>query len=313
MVFGESAGAVDACALITSPLAGDHFAAVLLESGSCVALEMPRALEVGAEIAAVLGCPTDETGADCLRDTDGAAIVAAQPQVDLLGLATTLDALEVLPFGPTVDGHVLPAQPVEILAAGDHTHVPFIVGSNAEETGPAIGFFLSDADYAAAVHERFGTTDGDVLLAMYPSATYGSPHGAMVALSTDVMFTCPARHAAAAAAGSQDEPVRRYLFSHALEGALVQGLGAFHALELVFLFQQTSVPTYDLSEAELALGDEMLGYWARFAGTGNPSGDEAVAWPTYDDAERLLILDTPIVAGDSYRAAECDLIDSLTR
>src|SRR5262249_22131287 len=72
MVFGESAGAVDTCAVMTSPLADGLYARALMESGACAAIPMPRAMEVGADVAAALDCPLDESASGCLRDVDGA-------------------------------------------------------------------------------------------------------------------------------------------------------------------------------------------------------------------------------------------------
>src|SRR3989442_1393744 len=63
---------------------------------------------------------------------------------------------------------------------------------------------------------------------------------------------------------------------------------AYHGEELMFIFHSftngvfpisfgTFTPTVD----ELALSDQMIGYWSRFAATGNPNGGGALVWPVY--------------------------------
>jgi len=49
----------------------------------------------------------------------------------------------------------------------------------------------------------------------------------------------------------------------------------------------------------------MIGYWTRFAATGDPNGGGAVMWPHYDDADQHLALDRTIVARTGTKAAAC--------
>jgi carboxylesterase type B len=57
---------------------------------------------------------------------------------------------------------------------------------------------------------------------------------------------------------------------------------------------------------------DILGYWSRFAISGDPNGATAVPWPSYQPtADPHLVLDTTVVAGDGIRTARCDLLESL--
>jgi para-nitrobenzyl esterase len=115
--------------------------------------------------------------------------------------------------------------------------------------------------------------------------------------------------------------VWRYLFTHRYENdAYLNSLRAFHTAELNFVagnFQEvyyTALP-YTPSLDEITLSNEIIGYWTRFAATGDPNGGAgAVAWLPYDATnESILRLDTPIgpLPGTGYRNPECDLLSAL--
>ena len=66
LLFGESAGAVDTCMLVASPLARGLFSRALMESGACGASDTATSERVASDFAQAAGC----TGADvaaCLR------------------------------------------------------------------------------------------------------------------------------------------------------------------------------------------------------------------------------------------------------
>jgi para-nitrobenzyl esterase len=308
MVFGQSAGAADICALMTSPLSAGLFDRALMSSGACVSQPLEQREASGAALASSLGCESGDV-ADCLRATPAADIVSEQP--GSLAMINPL-GLEALPFGPTVDGYVLPKDPLQALSDGDQHDVPFVLGSNAMEASLAVQPVVTLNQYEQIVYDHYGQADGDLVLQMYDPQSFPTPRRALIALSTDASWTCPARRAARAAAASQESAVYRYFFTHALDGPAVQGLGAFHALDVYFVFQHSQAMTYTLDPAELALSEDMLGYWSRFAITGDPNGGDAVTWPSYGPAsDPHLVLDTTIVSDADVRPARCDLLDSL--
>lgn len=307
-IFGQSAGAVDICGLLTSPLAAGLFHRALMSSGACVSQPLAQREAAGDELASTLGCDAGDV-ASCLRALPPADLVNAQPNsVDVINPL----GLEALPFGPTVDGHVIPKDPLQALTDGDQSDVPLVIGTNSMEASLAVQPVVTLTDYEQIVHERYGQVDGDLVLEMYDPQTFPTPRRALIALCTDASWTCPARRAARAAAASQRSEVRRYFFTHALDEPTLQGLGAFHALDVYFVFQHDEALTHTLTPGERALSRDILGYWSRFAITGDPSGAGAVPWPSYEPGSDLhLVLDTTIASGDGIRPARCDLLDSL--
>ena len=311
-IFGESAGGESVCALMASPLAKGLFARAIIESAQCVDYGKPlRALHVakgkaesaeaqGLRIASALGCTGDGALA-CLRGKSTAEILGAAPAaVGFLGRGEH--------WGFTVDGWALPDAPAHLLAEGKLADVPAIVGTNADEAtlftaklpiARPIGFF-------AALRRIFPGHEREVA-AQYPLGSYGSPKQAFDALVTDVVFTCPARRAARALRGHQPH-VYRYLFTHVTEQNRDKGAGATHGAEIPFVFGTRTDPPI----SEDALAAAMMGYWTRFARTGDPDGGGAPAWPAYDPAtDSYLELDTTISARSGLRAAACDLLDTL--
>src|SRR4051812_15983551 len=131
LLFGESAGAQDTCTLLTSPLAKGLFAAALMESGGCVATPAAAASSFADTLAQKAGCTAGDVAA-CLRALDAATVEQLIPEsADVAGAG-------VGDYQPSIDGYVIPDNPQTRLAAGQHNHVPFVVGSNANETGQVI-------------------------------------------------------------------------------------------------------------------------------------------------------------------------------
>lgn len=90
---------------------------------------------------------------------------------------------------------------------------------------------------------------------------------------TDAIYRRPASALAAAqvAAGG---PAHAYLFSAAAMGPQ---LGGCHGADLMLLFDRVDPGNSEL----VAVRDDLVGAWARFAATGDPG------WPPYDPAATL--------------------------
>jgi para-nitrobenzyl esterase len=314
LLFGESAGAVDVCALVASPLAKGLFGAALMESGGCTASTSAAARTFAGGFAQKVGCTTGDVAA-CLRALDASTLELAFPESANVAGAMQSD------FQPNADGSVLADLPMSVLLQGAHNHVPFIVGSNANETGQAVvAAFpagMTMAQYQAAVLGYAGGNQAlaNAALAEYPPADYGNDaRAAYIALTSDSKFICTARYVARSVAAHQSEPVRRYFYTHHLDGtplgATVAAAGAWHGQELLPLFRHLAIAGYTPSAGELALSDAMDGYWSRFAAAGDPNGAGAATWPLYDaTTDAVLLLDDAPQSSAGVRTAQCDFWD----
>lgn len=306
LLFGESAGALNTCMLLTSPLARGLYSAALMQSGSCQAPPLATRQATGQAIAARLGCDGAEDPLACFREVSTEGWIRALP--------VELDALNVwnLPYGPAVDGFVLPDAPLEVIRRGEHAPVPLVIGTNEHETElflpPVV---LSCLDYVAWVRGIF-PEEARRLLELYPCFDYPLARHAMVALTTDLVFRCPARRIALAAARSGRADVFRYLYRYIRWDPIYAALRSFHASELALVFGTYDRLGYLPPRHESALSGAMQGYWAQFAADGDPNAPERVSWPPYEDARSsLLELDARIGRGLEARADRCDFWDEV--
>ena len=299
MIFGESAGGVDVCTLVASPLARGLFVKALMESGGCFQKTLADALATGRMVVQMAGCDTASDVATCMR--------TLPPNTVLQTLAPEVNGLVSPPYQPNVDGYVLLQSPYAALLAGAHNHVPFIVGSNANETSRMVPNVTTDAQYMAALQSLYGS-NASAIYQHYPSASYASPKAALTQATTDGRFVCPARIIArAAATGQQDQPVYRYFFTHGLDHGVAQPYGAFHGLELFFVFGTASTTGYVPSATEDQLATDMETAWSNFAKNGDPG------WPTYDaQLDRTEVLDEPFATQNGIRSSLCDFWETLT-
>ena len=308
LLFGESAGAVNTCTLVGSPLAAGLFSRAIIQSGSCSERSLAQlGKDIADEWLASSGCDTDVPA--CLRARPAAELVNLSPDgypdVAALGQA----------WGPHIDGLVVPTTALAAMQAGTHNQVPIIFGSNAAETANAVPP-ISDASYNALITATFGPF-ADEVLAAYPLADYPDARTAYIALTSDLKFVCTARRAARAAAAGQQLPVRRYNFAYdAYTAAPGVTPAAFHGLELVYIFAGwPGVPfgkfDYKPNADDLAMSAILQSAWARFAATGDPE-DPTLPWPLYAAAtDDHAVLDLPPATGQHLRAPQCDFWDGL--
>jgi para-nitrobenzyl esterase len=317
LLFGQSAGAVDVCAQVASPMSKGLFAAALMESGGCTAKTATEAQSFAQTFAQAVHCDTASDPAACLRLLDANAVTLAIPEPASVSAAKQGD------YQPNVDGAFLLGAPHDVVVAGMHNHVPFVIGSNSDETSLELGKAhpggMTAAQYQAAVLLYAGgnQTLANAVLAQYPAASYATPLEAFIQVTTDAKFTCTARYdARAAATGQHDQPLHRYFFTHHLDSgtatAIERALGAWHGQELAFVFLDLGAGAqYVPSAGEQTLAATIGGSWTRLAASGNPSG-AGVTWPVYDaTTDAYLQLDDATQAGAGVRTAQCDFWDRI--
>jgi para-nitrobenzyl esterase len=196
-------------------------------------------------------------------------------------------------------GRTLPLPPATALADGRYAHVPLLQGTNHDEGRffvalefDALGHPLTAAQYPQVLAASYGANAGQVL-AHYPLSSYPSPDLAYASVLTDSLFSCPALQADNLAWRSR---VYGYEFAdpnppNDFGLTFSFPLGAAHSTELQYVFQR--IPLLDtvppFSPPQLALSNQIIGYWTRFAATGDPNGGFGLAgtgasapfWPRF--------------------------------
>lgn len=307
MIFGESAGGLDVCALLATPAAAGLFSSALIESGGCVADTRGTALATGATLADNAGCSTASDVPACLRAKTPAELLAALPPVVSVAGGQA-------PYQPNVDGTLLPSAPLLAILGGQHNRVPVIIGTNADETGREVPLTFTEQQYQAFLA---GAIADPVVRAqvsnLYSSANFGSARFAYVALTSDFKFICPARTIARALANVQTEPVYRYFFTEVPDAPSSSLYGAFHGLELLFVFGVLDPRGYTPTAAEKSLSTSMQEYWGSFADNGAPIAAGAPVWTRYDPSrDNHLVLDSSAMAmAEGVNSSRCDFWESL--
>lgn len=300
-LFGESAGGTSVCNQLLSPAAKGLFHRAIIQSGTCPSVQPTRAqaLAVGNAYAEKLGCPAGPAQLACLRGQSAAAALLASPAID------AANAASLAQFSPHVDGVVLPEQARQAFRHGRFHRMPVLLGNNADEGTLFIalafelkrGSPMTEAEFKAMVQGSGGDASpvaalaSAIVLNAYSPSRYGSPNLSAAALLGDSLFACPTQ--ALARALSDHVSTYAYEFQEKDTPAFVSDpfmpWGAFHAAELPFVFGTrivTTIPSPDPREvstpAQRALSAQMMGYWGRFAATGQPGVPGQKAWPRFN-------------------------------
>lgn len=268
-LMGQSAGAINALALLTADQAKGLFHRIVPISGG---LSLPSNLPAGtlstikpatayaAQAAQLLGhlMVADGLAADlAAAATLAAGWSPAQVAGYLRGkdgrvLLQTLAAKGLTSAGPIPDGLLLPADPMAALAAGRYHKVPVMAGYTAEEgklfapllaaLGGRPGFRIDDAARFRMMQSfdpdaPSGLGVADIIDAAYlPVDAPGTGYNARMAL-LGRLFIDPSRDQLLNTLRSQQPDVWAYRFDWARQPAPWDTVyGAAHAFDLPFLF-----------------------------------------------------------------------------
>ena len=290
-IFGESAGAMSVVQMLASPLARGLFQKAIAESGG-----MPTLPELKT---ATHGLPSGESMGQAVATAVKASNLAALRAMDAEALTNAAYAARYQVLS-TVDGWVLMRQSVETFDRGEQARVPTLAGFNGDEIRALFKPPVSpDAEtYVAAIRERYRDL-ADEFLRLYPPADV---EGSVMRAMRDGTFGWGMERLAAkqTAVGA---PAYLYFFDHSYPAAAARGLGAFHGIEVPYVFGIIGKPVPDAwpaapdTEAETRLQDTMIDYWTNFARTGSPGTAGGVEWPRYGATARYLALGAQPVAG----------------
>jgi len=292
-VFGQSAGAWSVNATQATPLARGLFHRVIGESGAQLSgtQTLAAAEQNGADLATAVGADS----LDALR---------AVPAERLLLVPAFRAWLNV-------DGWVLPDEVQTLFAQRRHSHVPVLVGSNANEwttlADPAT-FPKTMEAYRRAI-EMFFPGMAEHFDGVYPVTHEADIPGALQGLWRDTWFTLPMRTwARRATAGGQ--PAYLYQFTHVPPSPDASVWGAYHVSEVQYVFGNLNVPTFRYTDTDRALSETMSSYWVNFATHGDPNGAGLPRWTPYDrEAEPYLDLGATVQPRHRLLKAQLDFLE----
>lgn len=318
-VFGQGAGAVSIGCLLVSPQARGLFHAAILQSGSVLSLprigvtrflsDAPPGEEsmedVGELVTRRLGCDHEDNVLAALRSRSVEEILAAsRPTASFFGVG--------LRFGPVIDRWLIPDRPSVLLQQRTQQRVPVMIGATADE-----GLFFANAlrPSDVASYRRFLRTAfrdrADEVFSRYPVTRNSEVKGVLARVIGEAGFLAPARQTARAlvAAG---HPTYLYFFTRQRNGARGPR-AASHGAELPYVFHTLGRHRDGVDDVDRELSLLMMGYWVRFARSGNPNGDNAPAWSRYTRAGDLsLELGEQVEPRSGVCREACDFFDRVS-
>jgi len=282
-LFGQSAGSANICSLLASPPAAGLFQRAMMQSGPCTwPTATPASAAVTASaLAAHTGCQDQPDLVACLRSVPAGILVAlagAQPNI-----------LEDFPWPPVAGGRTLPVPFTQAARSGRVAPMPVVLGTVAGEgraftvawtstRGP-----LSVESYISTIQSMFGIFSG-AILATYPPGS-APPTELLARVITDKEFACPT-YSSALTFARAGLPVYLYELSLDNVGPVAPGVerGSSHGWDLPFVLPSQSLDALGASWKPFA--EQVMGYWSRFAATGDPNraggGGAAGAGPAAD-------------------------------
>ncbi len=306
-VFGQSAGASSVLSLIASPMSEGLFSQAIVESGYLKDISRTDAYRLSSKLITATGCQkaTRDATATCLRALSGPDVVGAVPPSALEGGGGL--------FVPNQDGWIIPEPLDQAYSLGHVRKIPVMMGTNTDESetlatslyGPKI---KTEDDLEKVVTASYGEAIWEKAKPVYQNSSLKSPQDQLVQLSTDGIFTCPISTLARELA--PQTKTWRYVFNHHVHFPFVSGLGAFHGLELLYVFGSEPF-LLKLSPAERHLSLTMRNYWASFARNGDPNVVGQPEWPNFqvgDESALEITESNDIQTVKAFRAERCNAL-----
>jgi len=295
-IFGESGGGAKVSTLMAMPRARGLFHRAIVQSGAAIRLrERERALRLTEAVLRELGVGGGDIAA-LQAVPQGRLLAAIGPATTAIG-ASRWPLLDRYPFGPVVDGELLPRQPFDPDAPEISAEIPLIVGDTKDEAS----LFLSDDDAVwndtlteEQLRERLTPIAGgetDRVIATYRRLHPGtSPSRRLAATLTDCNFRIRSLLMAERRVRQRRAPV--WMYSFGWETPAFGGrLGSPHALDVPFTFDTVHLFSPDHTTAgAAALAAAMSGAWATFARTARPDHGSLPYWPAYDGERRATMM-----------------------
>ena len=303
-IFGQGAGAVDACMHSVAPTSRGLFQRVIGQSGSCTSYQRTRAEAAGdaQRMSAAVGC----TGADelaCLRQKDTTLLIN---QRELVG-------------DPIVDGALIPEQPRTLFMRGDIAPVDFILGSVRDEAVFTARAYPPLSMIRGPVIAHFGPANTEQILARYLTAEARAGSGRVhpyVRMMSDAHGVCAAYEMGQLArrAGAR---TWMYLFDvrRTAEPSFFPTRAAAAGDDVAYTFGAVAAEAPAVTRA-------MQTYWTNFAKRGDPyfaaaptSLAESPMWPELaaEHGTRIVFAPPPsgIYAEPDFAAADCEFWRSM--
>jgi para-nitrobenzyl esterase len=283
LIFGESGGGAKNACLMGMPSAIGLFQRAASSSGETVTASRPATATARAELVLkALGLTRDNL-----------AEIRRVPMERLVQASRATNY-----YGPVVDGGVLPRHPFDPDAPAFSAHIPFMVGTNKDESRFFLGrgnnnYWDLTWETLPAALSRYSEKMGDLKMADV-IATYRRAYPDYSA--TDVFFAAttdsrdwrPALVEIERRAALPNTAAPTYSYELRWPSPITPRLRAHHTLDIPLMFDNVafSPQLTGTSPEAYAMAEIMSETYIAFAKTGNPNNRTIPNWPAYDVARR---------------------------
>jgi para-nitrobenzyl esterase len=299
-LFGESAGAIDAARLMTSPLAEGLFKRVISESGPAFesGQTLSQAEAFGSAVSALAPGNAQSTPLEILR-----ALPASEVE-SLVAKAKEHFPADIT--AATADAWVLPISPRQAFLTGSIQKVDLLVGLNGRELSafrlaaaatakssgsPSVAESGGPKLFLEAARPYFGSWTNPAI-AIYFGRILLSKNAGLDGGANDLIGACPVG-AMASLTNASGQHVFVYRFDRSIPGKGEAELGAFHSLEVPYVFGSLRDREWQWLPStadDASLSDLLQTYWTNFAKTGNPNASGLPNWPAWSDEEKEFLV-----------------------
>ena len=246
------------------------------------------------------GCASSPDTLACLRSLDSTTFNNAnvgypypnRPIASNNTSAYTASA-GVFPYGPCIDGDLIPESTNSLLAEGKFLKLPLLLGNDNDEgtilvpdasTSDDVDAFFADNYPLLTLDEVQSISSSEyAYLAGVPTPLHG-PYFSLLANAYDEStFTCPSNNLASIYANGA-VPVWNYRYAVLAPSNAAAGIGTPHTYQDIAYWgpgdaDYTKFPTYDADNA--AVLPLVRGYWTSFVKTYDPNAQAAPGAPTW--------------------------------
>jgi para-nitrobenzyl esterase len=292
-LFGQSAGSFSICYHILMPKSKGLFKRAILQSGSCsypvevkgkqtnniaVHQDFQSTLQEHLKFMKDLGC----SDISCVRNRSDGEIKYFQDSFSFK-------------FWPSIDGVVIPGDPLTLFKNGSYNKVDILIGTTLDD-GSIYSLSYSYKQFESYIEVLFPNHYKRVL-EIYPESTYKTGLKAFSQMWTDNYFVCPGRsllNSLTANNGTAYQYVFAYPPSYMTEDDRLR-YGAYHGAENTFVFNYPFDNNFNLNKQpftkdELVLSSQMIDLWTSFAKTGIPSSSSSlINWDKFNNVDQSYI------------------------
>ena len=271
-IAGESAGSSSVSAICASPLAKGLFKRAIGESSSLVIKKAPHTYRTSKEAY--------ETSANILKEFNCNNIEELR-KVPAEKLVETKYSNSSM----MLDGYALNKDPYQVYLDKENNEEALLNGYNLKESDAfVVPKFLTSPtnknNILGRLEETFNKNIAQRMYDLYKDKIEKDAFSAFNEIISVYWFIMP-HHYWSNAALNNNEDVYRYIFTK--ENGYY---GTYHSGEMAYCYgnlARKDLPfAYD--ESDYKLQDIMLNYWANFAKTGNPNGDNLPLWNKYQSS-----------------------------